>query len=239
MNSRATYDEICNEIWHFYQSQKARLTDYVSPWLPPPLNRCDSAIQFLFVGLSPKRLKRYSYAATMEEAKTQTERYKYVSAGGRNDIHFNYDTYYKPLLKIATDLNSDFGVWHQVKAGAKKLLVEFTDFCHLPTASHIALQASIENNPEIRSHCRKIMERELKFYKPQIVVANGVDTSIDLWEMHHGRKFSTDNLKPVITSFLGIENCNVHLSGFIAGARGIDRFNKARLLNEIRQHAKL
>jgi hypothetical protein len=239
MNSIPTYDELCNEIWHFYESQKTRLTGYVSPWLPPPPSRCDAAIKILFVGLSPKKLKNYSYAVSLDEAKAQAERYRYVSAGGRNDIHFNYDTYYKPLLKIATDLNSDFGVWHQVKAGTKKLLVEFTDFCHLPTTNHNALQASIENVPEIKIHCRKIMEGELKLYKPQIVVANGVDTSIDLWEMHHGTKFSADKLKPIITSFLGIENCNVHLSGFIAGIRGIDRFNKTRLLNEIRQHAKL
>jgi hypothetical protein len=255
MNSRETYDEICKEIWHFYESQNFHLHNafaqtveietesrFASPWLPPPPDRCNSQVKFLFVGLSPKRLDNYRYATSLDEAKKQAGEYRYISNGERKDIRFNYDIYYKPLLEIAKTLDSKFGVWHEIKSGKKQLLVEFTDFCHLPADNHNVLRQVYEIVPDLRKHCRKILERELRLYKPNVIVANGIDSSIDLWEMHFNKSFSDADRITVIPSFLGIENCNVHLSRFITstGENAFDRFSKARLLNEIRQYyAKL
>jgi hypothetical protein len=254
MNPRATYDEICKEIWRFYESQNSPLHDafaraaqiktesrFASPWLPPPPDRCNSQVKFLFVGLSPKRLDNYRYADSLDEAKKQASEYRYVSNGERKDIRFYYDPYYKPLLEIAKKISSSFGVWHEIKSSRKQLLVEFTDFCHLPADDHNVLRRVYEIVPALRKHCREILERELRLYKPNVVVANGVDSSIDLWEMHFNKSFSDTDWVTVIPSFLGIGNCNVHLSRFITstGKNAFDRFSKARLLNEIRQYAKL
>jgi hypothetical protein len=145
----------------------------------------------------------------------------------------------KAEKKIEIRTTPNFGVWHEIKSGRKQLLVEFTDFCHLPADDHKVLSRVFEIVPDLKTHCREILKRELHLYKPAVVVVNGVDSSIDLWEMHFKKSFLDSEWTPIIPSFLGIENCNVHLSGFITGARAIDRFNRARLLNEIRQYAKL
>src|SRR5208283_5758021 len=104
MNSTVFYNELCKEIWQFYEDQRPRLTDafskagsrLASPWLPPPPDRCGSQVRILFVGLSPKLLNDYPYATSLNEAKRQAQDYRYVSTcDGRNN-HLNYDTYYKP-----------------------------------------------------------------------------------------------------------------------------------------------
>ena len=122
MNPSVIYDEICKDIWHFYESQNSLLHNafeqaaklksesrFASPWLPPPPDRCNSQVRFLFVGLSPKRLDNYRYASSLDEAKKQAGEYRYVSNGERKDTRFNYDPYYKPLWEIAKTLDNNFG----------------------------------------------------------------------------------------------------------------------------------
>jgi hypothetical protein len=242
MNPTVLYDELCEEIWQFYEDNRRGLSEdfsnagsrLTSPWLPPPPDRCGSQVRILFVGLSPKLLDDYSYATSLPEAKSKAKEYRYVTAGERQSIQLNYDPYYGPLLEMAGTLNPASGVWHQIKPGSKNYLVEFTDFCHFPAIRHKVLQRVYEAVPELRKHCRKILERELRLYKPPVVVANGKDTSLDMLEMHCKPPSPGFEQGKVIKSFMGIDGCNVHLFRFL-GRMIQDHFNRNRVLDEFRR----
>ena len=242
MNPTVFYNQICEEIWQFYEDHRARLSEaflkagsrLASPWLPPPPDRCGSQVGILFVGLSPKLLNEYSYAASLPEAKNKAKEYRYVTSGERRNIQLNYDSYYSPLLEMAETVNPGSGAWHQIRPGIKNSLVEFTDFCHFPAIRHEILRQVYEVVPELRKHCRKILEFEIRLYKPPVVVANGKDTSLDMLEMHCKPPSPAFKQGKVLKSFMGIEGCNVHLFRFL-GWTMQDHFTRNRVLDEFRR----
>ena len=119
------------------------------------------------------------------------------------------------------------------------MLVEFTDALHVatdPNPNDIArfVSPGVRGGSDRRKLCEVILELELAYYQPKVVIGNGRLPSDLLWEICTGKPVEGSPVE-CLTRY---KPCNsiVHLSGFLT-SKSMDAYSKARLLKELKEHS--
>ena len=234
MNKEQEYDDLCRRIWDFYASRATELGKSLeldlSKLMLPPSPR-DKPIAVLFVGLSPSRDPKteHWFGETLRKAKD----------GARARDYNDFPTYYGPLLKIAKLADPKLGFWNE----DSERLIEFTDLCHWPVQRtselpHRRVRRNREllklfkRHPDVRDHCKATLKKELRLYKPEVVVCNGSETSKGVWEIW-GEPGDFDPSKQRPFFWCRDLRCTFHLSGFLTPPRPLDVYNRRRLADEL------
>jgi hypothetical protein len=233
--SDSSYDNICHKIWALYgqtESHPVGRGGKRNFLLPPP--RREKPVTLLIVGISPfQDAVGVRFTHTLEAMKSFAARFEYVPGGPEGN---GYKFYYSDLLNLVRRVDPRLGVWWELLRAKHELLVEFTDA--LPVATSRGdddikqfLNVSDPADP-VRTACKELLELQLNYYQPKVVLGNGRLPSTLLWELCAGR------VMPIVppTAFFPKSrfNCSVHLSGFIPNAK-LDAFNRARLVAEMLQ----
>jgi hypothetical protein len=231
------YEAICQRIWALYQEVGAEPVQGGGPrniLFPPP--RRDGPVAVLLVGISPNQRASVGYVHTYEGLKDLARKFEYVSGGG-GPAGLYYDSYYQSLLWFVQRVNKPFGVWWQVERGTHHLLVEFTDAFHIATDGADDLKQFIPPrmlDDPVRRACKEILEMEVVYYEPKVVIGSGRLPSDLLWEICTGNPVGPSPTVAMIPdSRFG---CSVHLSGFIT-SKSMDAYSKARLVRELKEHS--
>jgi len=238
--SEDQYRRICDEVWALYQAQlekeKPRWNRKRQVFLPPPPR--GRSVDLLVVGISPSQSVPIAYGADRESAERFAREFEYISQAGTKRPKYSNDAYYGPLLEFARRLDDRFGVWPQVSAGERSLLLEFTDVLHVATDHRFSDDLLNVMNPQAEScpvcdKCKSILEAELLLYQPKVVMCNGRLPSKFLWEICTGRGIE----RPVHETMLKETRfgAKVHFSGYL-DQKWMDGYSRARLLREIREN---
>jgi hypothetical protein len=236
-----SYGQICNKVWSLYQAQlekEKRRGVKRHVLLPPP--RRGKPVDLLVVGISPSPATPIGFAGAREAAERLTRDFLYVTAAGDTKGKLSNDAYYDPMLQFVQRLDGRFGVWPQVAKGEKGLLVEFTDALHITTDHRAAddmlavMNPQADNDP-VCAQCKEILEAELSYYRPKVILCNGRLPSKFVWEICTGKSFT----RPVSETMLKETKfgCPAHFSGYLTN-KLLDGFSRARLLREIAQTTK-
>jgi hypothetical protein len=238
--SEEQYRRICDEVWALYQAQlekeKPRWNRQRHVLLPPPPRTRN--VDLLVVGISPSQVAPIAYATERASAEQFAREFEYISQAGTHHPKYSNDAYYQPVLQFARRLDPRFGVWPEVSAGDRSLLLEFTDALHIATDHRIPDDFLTVMNPQaefcpVCARCKEILEAELRLYRPRIVMCNGRLPSKFLYEICTGRSVE----RPVTETLLKETpfGCKVHFSGYL-DRKWMDGYSRARLLREIREN---
>ena len=237
--SDVQYESICQKVWAFYEANQAfalQGNGRRNILFPPP--RRSRPVDLLVVGMSPNQAAPINYTHTFEGLKAFAHSFRYVS-GGNGGAGQHYDPYYLELLRLFRRVDDRFGAWWEVESGKRQLVVEFTDALHVatePNTDDIArfVSPGVQGGMDRRKLCKEILELELAYYQPKVVIGNGRLPSDLLWEICTGKPVEGSPVECLIR----YKPCNsvVHLSGFLT-SKSMDAYSKARLLKELKEHS--
>jgi hypothetical protein len=237
--SDVQYESICQKVWAFYEANQAfalQGNGRRNILFPPP--RRSRPVDLLVVGMSPNQAAPINYTHTFDGLKAFAHSFRYVSEGERSDGE-QHDPYYRKLLLLFRRVDEGFGVWWEVESGNRQLLVEFTDALHVATDPNTDdidrfVSPGVRGGSDRRKLCKNILELELAYYQPKVVIGNGRLPSDLLWEICTGKPVEGSPVE-CLTRY---KPCNsiVHLSGFLT-SKSMDAYSKARLLKELKEHS--
>lgn len=237
--SDPSYEAICSEVWALYEKLRQVRTTNGRPrnvLLPPP--RRQPRVDVLFVGIAPNQRAEIDFVQNFDRVRDFARKFRYVDGDGAT-AGSHYQFYYPELMNFIRRVDRRFGVWWEVERGDRKFLVEFTDALHVASepGKEDIVKLIESQNPECptRRSCRKILEMELRYYAPRVVIGNGRLPSDLLTEIVTGaHQRGAPSAAFLHSSAL---DCNVHLSGFIT-SKSLDGYSKTRLIEEIKTHSE-
>lgn len=237
--SDPAYQLICQRIWQLYERLRLVPTttrNARNVLFPPPRRR--ERVDVLIVGITPNQKAALNFCHSFPELQQFAGTFRYTS-GALGNPGCHYDPYYGELMKFIRRVDTRFGVWWEVECGDRQFFTEFTDALHIASEpgnddiSRLVDRARLDC--PTWSACKEILSLELKYYAPRVVIGNGRLPSDLLWEIITGKRAVGAPTTSILRS--NELDCVAHLSGFIT-SKSMDGYSKARLVEEIRTHAR-